>query len=376
MSSTRFDAKARPLAQQTGLDRLGQAKLEKLDKNGDGIVTLTDVRRLVKDAGLEKDGSLSRDDRKRIDAALGGAPASSTTATTGPSSVVASMTGGKKTLGDTYIDTLIKGTAKGISISIDGGLWSGGGHVGDKSRAMVIPGFDAAAIDVLFYGTKGQTGMPSSSGGPQGGFKGTSFAAGMAVAVADKARGVVLMDVAARDFLDGKQPSHKRLLSLTDIAKSPAVRSFAKKSGLDAKTLTVQLKEVWLSAAFQDPKLATLAFEAKLTDKNGKSKTETFSTYLSGDLSKSVDKLAVDALETGIVNSWGYLLPPSAKPEAETKKNVGGGGGGAGGGEHVSSTAVSAGGGEHSAPLHHHVPGGGGGEHGGFVPSYGGGGGE
>ncbi len=362
----RFDAKAKSLAQQTGLDKLGQAKLAKLDKNGDGVVTLTDVRRLTKDAALDKDQSLSRADRQRIDQALGGAPASSTTTTTGASSLVSTLAGGKKKLADVYISTEVKRTAQGLSISIDGTLYKGSTPDGKKATTQVLKAFDPAAVDVLFYSTSGKTGLPNSSGGPEGGFVGSAMAGGMAVAVADKARGLVLVDVAAKDFLDGAQPSHKKLLSLTDITKSAAVRSAAKKAGLDTKDLAVQLKEVWLSGAFEDSKINTIGFEAKITDHKGKSKTERFSTYLTGDLSKSVDKVAVEKLEVGMASSWGYLLPPSAKkaqePAAPSPGNGGGGGYVSGGDLHVHS---------HNH-VHHHV---GGGE-GVYVPTYGGGGGE
>lgn len=340
MKIVRFDAKAQGLAQETGLDKLGQAKLARLDKNGDGTITLTDVRRVVKDAGLEKDGSLSRADRQRIDAALGGGAKTSSTATTGPSSVVSAMTGGKKTLADTYMSTKVVPSAKGVSISIDGGLWNaGGGHTGDKSRAAVIPGFEPAAVTVLFYGTEGQTGLPNSSGGPEKGFVGTAFGGGMAVAVADKTRGLVLIDVAARDFLDGKQPPHKRLASLPEIAKSPAVRAFAKKHGLDPKSLEVKLTDVKLSAAFVDSSVNTLVFDAKLTDAKGKSKSGTFSTYLEGSFAKSVDKMKLDALEAGVEYSWGRMMPPSAKPKKETgkAKDVEGGAS-TGGGEGATTT--------------------------------------
>jgi hypothetical protein len=43
---TTIDSKARSLARQTGVDKLGQKILAKVDGNGDGNVTLTDVRNL------------------------------------------------------------------------------------------------------------------------------------------------------------------------------------------------------------------------------------------------------------------------------------------------------------------------------------------
>jgi len=357
MTTTRFDVKARPLAKQIGLDQLGQAKLKQLDKNGDGVVTITDVRRIAKQAGLEKDQSLSKDDRKRIDLALGGKAPASTTGTTGPSSAVATMTGtGKKSLVDMYIDTDVKQTKAGLSLKING----------EKSQSLVLKNIDSSAVDLLFYGVKGKTGMSNSSSAGGTGISMTSYAAGMIVAAADKERGIVLVDVAAKDFLDGKQPPQRRILSNSDIAKSAAVKGAAKKAGLDTKELTVKVKEIFLSAAFEDSKVNTLGFEAQVTDKNGKSTTQRFSTYLGGDLSKSAEKLTLDKLEAGMLNSWGYLLPPSAKPKADTPTHVNNGGGYSGGG--------GTGGGEYVAPVHHHH--GGGSESSTVVYSGGGGGGE
>jgi hypothetical protein len=72
MPKITINANARSLAHKTGIDKLGQEKLAKLDKNGDGKITLTDVRTLASKAQLDKDGVLSRDDRKAIDKVLGG----------------------------------------------------------------------------------------------------------------------------------------------------------------------------------------------------------------------------------------------------------------------------------------------------------------
>jgi hypothetical protein len=72
MPKITINANARSLAHKTGIDKLGQEKLAKLDRNGDGKVTLTDVRELASKANLDKDGSLSRVDRKAIDKVLGG----------------------------------------------------------------------------------------------------------------------------------------------------------------------------------------------------------------------------------------------------------------------------------------------------------------
>lgn len=72
MPKITINANARSLAHRTGIDKLGQEKLAKLDRNGDGKVTLTDVRELTSKANLDKDGVLSRNDRKAIDKVLGG----------------------------------------------------------------------------------------------------------------------------------------------------------------------------------------------------------------------------------------------------------------------------------------------------------------
>lgn len=72
MPKITINANARSLAHKTGIDKLGQEKLAKLDKNGDGKITLTDVRTLASKANLDKDGVLSRDDRKAIEKVLGG----------------------------------------------------------------------------------------------------------------------------------------------------------------------------------------------------------------------------------------------------------------------------------------------------------------
>ncbi len=72
MPKITINANARSLAHKTGIDKLGQEKLAKLDKNGDGKITLTDVRTLASKANLDKDGVLSRDDRKAINKVLGG----------------------------------------------------------------------------------------------------------------------------------------------------------------------------------------------------------------------------------------------------------------------------------------------------------------
>ena len=72
MPKITINSNARALAHKTGIDKLGQEKLAKLDKNGDGKITLTDVRTLASKANLDKDGVLSRDDRKAIEKVLGG----------------------------------------------------------------------------------------------------------------------------------------------------------------------------------------------------------------------------------------------------------------------------------------------------------------
>lgn len=311
MPNIRFDAKARSFAKQTGLDKLGQETLKKLDRNGDGVVTVTDAKEIARKAGLDKDGVLSRDDRKRIGEALGDSARTSSTASSGPSSVVAARAGATKAVGDTYMQFSIDHTAGGLKLAMTGDFWNDDGRtdVGLKNE-VVLKGLKAASHDVLFYATDGATGL-SRAGGSEGG---SAHAAGMLVAVADKERGIVLVDVSGRDFLKGKAPPEKELLSTAQLASNPVVKQAAKKAGLDPKSLEVQLKELHLSYGDDDRK-NHLAFTMKVKDQNGKSKTLKLSTFIEGNLAKSPSRLKADDLQVGFEWAGGRVFPPSEAPE-------------------------------------------------------------
>lgn len=311
MPTIRFDAKARTFAKETGLDKLGQETLKKLDRNGDGVVTVTDAKEIARKAGLEKDGVLSRDDRKRIGEALGGSPRTSSTTSSGPSSALAARAGATKTLADAYMDFSITHSAAGMKLTMEGDLWNDEGRtdVGLKNE-VVLKGLKAASHDVLFYASDGATGI-SRSGGSEGG---TSHGAGMLVAVADKERGIVLVDVSGHDFLKGKTPPEKEILSTAQLASDPVVKKAAKKAGLDPKGLEAQLKELHLSYGDEDRR-NHLAFTLKVKDQNGKSKTLKLSTFIEGNLAKSLSRLKADDLQLGFEWAGGRVFPPSEAPE-------------------------------------------------------------
>ena len=208
----------------------------------------------------------------------------------------------KKNLVNMFINTEIKRTSSGLSVTIEG----------DQPRTAVLKGIDSASVDLQFYGDRGQTHIPHSGGGGPNRVVGHCDAAGMLVAVADKARGIVFVDIAARDFLDGKSPPQRQVLSLEAIAHDRSIKGAAKKAGLDAQSLTAQLQRVLISDAFANHSLNTLAFDVRVVDKNGASTTLEVSTYLSGDLSKGVGELKLEALEIGVQPNAGWLLPPSA----------------------------------------------------------------
>jgi hypothetical protein len=261
----------------------------------------------------------------------------------------------------------------GLHLELSGEKKAGGDRV---QHAITLSGIQAAAVDIEVYSAHGQTGMPNSSGG---GHK-NAVGAGFIAAVADKAKGVVFVDVSAVDFLGGQAPAQRVLFSREDLAASPVVKAAAKKAGLDGGKLTVDVKDIWLSSGFEDKKVNTLAFEVQVTDKNGKSRKLELSTYVEGDWSKSLSKLKTAELEVGIARSWGWLYPPSAKSD-EPKANGATDGGRTRGGDSESSAAdlrheidnaTRGGGGESSAPVVHR--GGGGESGGGFVPVRGGGG--
>lgn len=310
MPTIRFDAKARSFAKETGLNKLGQETLKKLDRNGDGVVTVTDAREIARKAGLEKDGVLSRDDRKRIDAALGGSSQASSVASRGPSSALAARTGGTKKVGDTYMDFDIKRGAAGLTVKMEGDFWHDTARtdIGLKNE-VVLKGLKPAAFDVLFYGSGGETGL-SRSGGNDGG---TCHGAGMLLAVADKERGIVLFDFSGREFLAGNKPGEKELISVDALASDRVVKSAAKKAGLDPKKLDVQLKELHLSYGDED-KRNHLAFTAKVTDGNGKSKTLKLATFLEGNLAKSLSRVKAADLELGFEWAGGRVFPGSEAP--------------------------------------------------------------
>ncbi len=349
-----LDPKARVLAKATGVDKLGQKTLAQLDGDGDGVVKLTDVRKLVKSAGLAKDFVLSRDDRAAIAAALG-APAASSTRSTGVSSAIAARTGTAKKLEDVYMSPEFSKSRDGLVVAMQTTTYNAGTVGGDIDRSTTLRGVHAKAVDVLYYSTSGKTGLPNSSGGGGGTnlYRGSAHGGGFLALVADDKRGLVLVDVPGRQFAAGAEPAVRELSSLAALAKDTVVKAAAKKAGLDPKTITVTLTDVHLSAAFADSKTNTLAFDATLEDAKGKRSKQTFSTFLYGDLSKSSAKLEIDALEMGVEHSWGWLSPPSSKrdePKAvDPARNDRVRDRGYSGGGEASSRRVSGGGGEASS---------------------------
>ena len=103
------------------------------------------------------------------------------------------------------------------------------------------------------------------------------------------------------------------MFSLDKLAKDPAVKAAAKKAGLSTAKLQVEVLWADTSHGFEEKSLGTLAMELRLKDGSGKSKKQTFSTYLEGTMKKGLGGLSVDKLEVGLDRSWGWFYPPSAE---------------------------------------------------------------
>lgn len=351
-----IDKKARPLARATGIDKLGQSTLAKLDANGDGVVGLRDVQRLAKTAGLEKDGVLSRDDRAKIAAALSEGASSSTRSAGASSALAARAGGGAKKLEGVYMRATLSATRDGLRVDASTTLYDAAGRdkVGEKDRAATLAGLRPVAADVEYYGEDGGVGLPNASGRGGGAlYTGSAYGGGFLAAVADAKRGVVLVDVAGRAFAEGGAPAVHDVLSPTDLAKDAAVKAAAKKAGLDPRALSVDVVGVHLSAGFRDGRTLTLALDATLKDAKGRSADVELSTTLHGDLKKSVAKLSRAPLEEGVRRSAGWLYPPSVDADrpalrgspAETPSRNG-------------DVARRLGGGEAAAPVRPRVGGG------------------
>lgn len=349
MSNIRFEAQAKKLAKETGLDKLGQSTLKKLDTDQDGVVRLKDAQKLVKAAGLDKDGVLGVQDRKRIQEVLGGQNGNVGSAGTGAASKT-------RKLDDGYMNLVAKKVAGGIQAKLELTSYDASGKVtGQSNGKLEIKGLDPVHIGVHHYDVKG---LPThaSSTMPHSGVvseTGTS-AAGAVLLVSDKKRGLVLVDLLSSEMVAGKAPAQRDLLSPDQLAKDPVVKAAAKALGLSTTKLSAEVLWADTSTGFEDKTLATLAFELRLKDGSGKSKKQTFSTYLEGNLKKGLAGLSIDKLERGVDKSWGWLYPPSAGAGAETHTHdVESGGSSSTGGSETSfnsSPGVNLGGSEWSGP--------------------------
>lgn len=331
MSNIRFAPEAKKLAKQTGLDRLGQSTLQKLDADGDGIVRLRDTQKLVKAAGLTKDGVLGVAERKRIKEVLGGAQngsSSSAGSSKSPSSAIAAKAGTTsktRKLEDGYMQLLVQSFNGNIEAKLDHTSYEPNGSVsGSSSGKLVIPGFQPTSIEAVHYNAKGMATTTTGTVPHEGPISDTStFAAGALLLVADKKRGAVLIDLPSGDVLAGKQPATRDIFSPEKLAKDPTVKAAAKKLGLSPTKLSVDVIWVDASSGFEDKLTSTLALELRLRDGNGKSKKQTFSTYMTGSMKKGLSGLSFEKLERGLERSWGWLYPPSAKasaPKPEDKR--------------------------------------------------------
>ncbi len=342
-----FDAKAQSFARATGLDTLGQATLKKLDHDGDGVVTLRAAKALAKEVGLDHDGVLTQQDRKAIRQVLGAErPATpSVGRSSGPSSAVAIRAGdAKKNLPESYLEARSRCTKAGLELSLSADDPKGAGT--RATRTITLDSLSPTAVDLLPYAADGSTGMPNSSGGGHM----NAFGAGLLVAVADARAGVALVDLAAQPFVTGQAPPQRTLFSRDDVLRSDAVKGEARRTGLDPKKLTVDVKDIWLSAGYKDSTTNTLAFHVKISD-GKKSRSFDLSTVLEGNLAKSLTKLSTSALEVGVVASYGWLYPPSIKDGADkssrfTSVTDGGAVSRGGGAEGPSNRSVRGGGAE------------------------------
>ncbi len=326
MSNIRFEPQAKKLAKETGLDKLGQSTLKKLDPDNDGVVRLKDATKLVKAAGLAKDGVLGNDDRKRIKEVLGGASNGKAASSAAPSSAVAAKVGAAKArkLEDGYVELIAKKTSAGVEARVQLTSYDKHGDISNEAKGkLIIANLDAANIEAYHYDAKGKSGNPSASVPQSGVISETSAAgAGAVLVVADKKRGVVLVDVVGAELVAGKAPTQRDMYSLEKLAKDPAVKAAAKKLGLSPTKLSVEVLWADVSHGFVDKALGTLAMELKLKDGNGKTKKHTFSTYLEGTLKKGLGGLAVEKLESGLDRSWGWFYPPSADVGGQKTTNL------------------------------------------------------
>lgn len=318
MSNVRFDAPAKKLAKETGLDKLGQSTLKKLDADGDGVVRLKDAQKLVKAAGLSKDGVLGVQDRKRIQAVLGGASGGASAATaSAPSSAVSAKAGSgakPRKLNDGYMNLRTKRVTGGIEAKLELTSYDKTGKVTGQSKAkLLISGLDPAHIGVHHYDVKG---LPTHAGSsmPLAGVASetAASAAGAVLLVSDKKQGLVLVDLLSSEVMSGQAPARRTLLGLDALAKDPTVKAAAKGLGLSTSKLSVELVWADTSTGFEDKTLSTLAFELRMRDGTGKSKKQSFSTYLQGNLKKGLAELSIEKLERGVDQSAGWLYPPSA----------------------------------------------------------------
>jgi hypothetical protein len=364
MTRIRIDAHhtTQRLARETGLEKLGQAKLKPL-ADDKGVVSHTELERLARVADVDTDGVLSADERKRIDGYLK-ERLSPIVATPGGSAVEARAAAKKPVSGYLEVAHAVKGSD--VVVDYDLRLDGKDGATEHLARQIVLKGITPSNDDAIDFHRYSETGTDSSVGYATGG-----VGAGYLMGIADAKRGVVLANLSAAAAKKNVAPELRTLFSPADLRADPAVKALARKEGLDPTKLKVTVTSVSFHSDFQEVTRAgtkphatmhTLLLGLELREEGSRKKPREvqMTSLVTGNPAKGFEKLDAERLEAGVQARWGFIYPPSVKfDEDKPARNTGvrDTGGGGGGGESVTPTRRRrGGGGEHTV-----VTGGGGG---------------
>jgi hypothetical protein len=322
MSKIRLDPNpaqgALAFAQERGLHRLGAQKLAPL-ADEKGIVGLAELSRLVRVAGVDNDGTLSQEERQRIDAYL--ADRKNVVVGTANSSAV-DVRAPVRTPVEGYIQVSHAVGPEGLTFDVDISLGFGAEPRQEHARRVLLPGLSPKeresswAVTVQRYGVEGENAST--------GYQNQGLGAGYIVGVADPKLGAVLVNLSVASVLAKDKPDARTLFSPGELARREEVKAFAQKKGLDPAKLEVEVLEVSFHSDFKveqddggdrvaDTETHTLALTLELREAGSRklARTAEFSALVEGNLTKPLRKLEVGAFEAGIGQSMGFTYPPS-----------------------------------------------------------------